>query len=280
MLLRFAQAPDRASSAPPRRHDAVTDSWRAVPELMKTRAGALPPQWADIFEPLRSATADEQMVIGQIGQSLDGRVATATGHSHYINGPAGLAHLHRLRAVVDVVVIGVGTAIADDPQLTVRRVAGPNPARVVIDPHGRLSASARLFATDGVQRLAVTAAPARPALPNGAEVVALPADNGHIAPAAILNALAERGLHRVLVEGGAETVSQFLLAGCLDRLHVVVAPVILGSGRASFILPAIDRVDHALRPPMRAHRLDDGEVLFDCDLTAQRVAAGRAKKST
>ena len=67
------------------------------------------------------------MVVGQIGQSLDGRVATATGHSHYINGPAGLAHLHRLRALVDAVVVGVGTALADDPQLTVRRVAGPQP---------------------------------------------------------------------------------------------------------------------------------------------------------
>ena len=65
------------------------------------------------------------MVVGQIGQSLDGRIATATGHSQYINGAAGLAHLHRLRALVDAVVVGVGTAIADDPQLTVRRVAGP-----------------------------------------------------------------------------------------------------------------------------------------------------------
>ena len=72
------------------------------------------------------------------------------GHSHYINGPAGLAHLHRLRALVDAVVIGVGTAIADDPQLTVRRVAGPSPARVVIDPNGRLPPTARVLAADGV----------------------------------------------------------------------------------------------------------------------------------
>ena len=74
------------------------------------------------------------IAVGQIGQSLDGRIATPTGHSHYINGPAGLDHLHRLRALVDAVLVGVGTAIADDPQLTVRRVAGPNPARVVLDP--------------------------------------------------------------------------------------------------------------------------------------------------
>ena len=96
------------------------------------------------------------LIVGQLGQSLDGRVATESGHSKYINGPAGLVHLHRLRALVDVVVVGVGTAIADDPQLTVRRVSGPQPARVVIDPKGRLCADARMFADNGVRRLLIT----------------------------------------------------------------------------------------------------------------------------
>ena len=93
---------------------------------------------------------DDLVVVGQFGQSIDARIATASGHSHYINGADGLAHLHRLRALVDAVVVGVGTALADDPQLTVRRVAGPNPARVVIDPNGRLPPTARLLADDGV----------------------------------------------------------------------------------------------------------------------------------
>jgi len=72
--------------------------------------------WSEIFGPLRRGVVDGLMVVGQIGQSLDGRIATESGHSKYINGPAGLTHLHRLRALVDAVVIGVGTAIADDPQ--------------------------------------------------------------------------------------------------------------------------------------------------------------------
>src|SRR6202008_3308433 len=87
---------------------------------------------------------------------MDARIATASGHSHYINGAAGLAHLHRLRALVDAVVVGVGTALADDPQLTVRRVAAPCRAGGVIAPSGRLPASARLLADDGVRRLVVT----------------------------------------------------------------------------------------------------------------------------
>ena len=87
---------------------------------------------------------DDLVIVGQVGQSLDGRVATATGHSKYINCPAGIEHLHRLRALVDIVVVGVGTALADDPQLTVRQVAGPQPARAVIDPRGRLGAQRKV----------------------------------------------------------------------------------------------------------------------------------------
>jgi riboflavin biosynthesis pyrimidine reductase len=115
--------------------------------------------------------------------------------------------------------------------------------------------------------------------PSGVEVITLPFVDGQLAPAAILSALARCGLRRVLIEGGADTVSRFLAAGCLDRLHVVVSPIIIGSGRESVILPEIDRVDHALRPPIRVHVIDD-EVLFDCDLSGHRVRIGAAKTST
>jgi diaminohydroxyphosphoribosylaminopyrimidine deaminase/5-amino-6-(5-phosphoribosylamino)uracil reductase len=168
--------------------------------------------------------------------------------------------------------------LADDPQLTVRRVAGPNPARVVIDPNGRLSPSAKLLADDGVQRLVITGAKSPPGLPSGVEVVKLASDDGQLAPAAVLAALAERGFRRILIEGGSNTVSRFLAAGCLDRLHVMIAPMIIGAGPASVSLPPIERVDQAIRAPMRAHILGD-EVLLDCDLSAQRIGIGIAKKS-
>lgn len=216
-------------------------------------------------------------MVGQIGQSIDGRIATPSGHSHYINGPAGLDHLHRLRALVDAVLVGVGTAVADDPQLTVRRVIGPNPVRVVLDPTGRLSRNARLLTDDGTRRMVVTAE-ATAAFPGGVERIVLERADRHIEPASILAALAERGLRRILIEGGANTVSRFLSAGCLDRLHVVVAPIILGSGPAGVALPPIERADQALRVPVRSHRLGE-EILFDCDLSSQRRPVGRAKKS-
>lgn len=106
-----------------------SDPWLKFSHIFRDKVQPLPRPWGELFGPLRSGTVDDLVVVGQIGQSLDGRIATDTGHSKYINAPAGLAHLHRLRSLVDGVVIGVGTAIADDPQLTVRRVAGPQPAR-------------------------------------------------------------------------------------------------------------------------------------------------------
>jgi riboflavin-specific deaminase-like protein len=272
------KSPTKAGIHSPNKSGMVA-AWAEFAQSFRTLSQPLAAPWGEIFEPLRAGTVDEMVVVGQIGQSLDGRIATATGHSKYINGPAGLDHLHRLRSLVDAVVIGVGTALADDPQLTVRRVAGPHPARIVIDPNGRLPPSAKVFTKDGIRRLLVTAEGATYSLASEVEVVALPAAGGRIAPRAILAALAERGLRRILIEGGADTVSGFLTAGCLDRLHVVVAPIILGAGRASFILPPIERADQALRMPIHAHQLDD-EVLFDCDLSTQRVPVGRAKIST
>ena len=91
--------------------------------------------------------------------------------SRYINGAAGLAHLHRLRALVDAVLIGVGTATMDDPQLTVRRVSGPSPARVIVDPNGRLPTTARVLAADGIPRLVMTRAGVPSKLPHRVESV-------------------------------------------------------------------------------------------------------------
>ena len=257
--------------------DSSTDSWHDVPQMFRALQ-PLPAPWEERFGPLRAGAADNLVVVGQFGQSLDGRVATESGHSHFINGPAGLAHLHRLRALVDAVVVGVGTARADDPQLTVRHVAGPNPARVVIDPRGRIAAGARLFACDGARRLVVTVPGATLDLPADIERIDLPAHDGTIAPSAILAALAACGFRRILIEGGSHTVSRFIATGCLDRLHIVVAPIILGAGRGGVALPPVASCADALRPPMRLHRLD-GEVLFDCDLAARRISVGRANRS-
>lgn len=233
--------------------------------------GAEEPATAALFAPFLSAPPERPFVVAQLGQSLDGRIATISGESRFINGAAALDHLHRLRAHVDAVLVGAGTVVADDPQLTVRRVHGRNPARVVIDPSGRLEPGGRWLARDGAPRLVMTAAGRCVA---EAEMIRLPLADGHIAPAAIVEALFERGFRRLLIEGGARTISAFIDAGCVDRLHVLVAPMIIGSGKAGLDLVPVQRLERALRPPTRVFVLADGDVLFDCDLRACTQSEG------
>jgi riboflavin-specific deaminase-like protein len=213
-----------------------------------------------------SARAGRPFVVAQLGQSLDGRIATVSGESRWINGEAALTHLHGLRAAVDAVVVGVGTVVADDPQLNLRRVAGRNPARVVIDPNGRVPPAARMFAADGSRRILLRAVPGP--VPEGAEEIVLPASDGRLSPAGIAEALYGLGFERVLVEGGATTVSRFIDAGEVDRLHILAGRVIIGAGPSGLTLEPRPRLADALRPKVDAHVLADGDVLFDCDLRA------------
>lgn len=204
-------------------------------------------------------------VVGQIGQTLDGRVATETGKSLYINGRCALEHLHRLRAGVDAVLVGVGTIIADDPRLTVRLSDGASPVRVVVDPEARIPSDARCLTDNAAPTLLIhregVAAPCKNRL-------MLPvAPDGTLSPDSVLAHLAQRGLRRVLVEGGPTTLSHFLRAGVIDDLHVMVAPKIFGSGREGIVLPPIDQLDEALTPVTQTLMFEDGDVLFRCDLT-------------
>lgn len=206
-------------------------------------------------------------VVAQLGQSLDGRIATLSGESRYINGAAALEHLHGLRARVDAVLVGVGTVVADDPLLTVRLVAGKSPARVILDPRGRMPRNARCLKDRAAPTILVQCCGAE--APDGVEVIRLPSIDGYLAPAMILAALAERGVARLLIEGGARTVSGFIDAGVVDRLHVLVAPMILGSGKAGLELAPIAALGSALKPRTEVRVLADGNVLFDCDLTCR-----------
>lgn len=202
-------------------------------------------------------------VVAQLGQSLDGYIATHNGDSQYVTGACDRTHLHRVRALCDAVIVGAETVIADDPQLTVRHVAGRHPLRVVLDPRGRVPAERKLFHDGAAPTLLLTrkSTPLR-TLAHGEH---MQLDEADFAPQALLQRLHARGVRRVLVEGGGVTVSRFLAAGALDRLLVTVAPLILGEGRRGLQLPPVQRLSEALRPQVR--RFDFGEdVLFDIKL--------------
>ena len=218
-----------------------------------------------VYAPLIARMAARPLTVAQVGQSLDGRIATEGGHSHYINGDGGLDHLHRLRALADAVVVGATTVILDDPRLTTRRVTGANPVRVIVDPNGRVPPGRHAFDAAAPTLLLRASHLATPSSDraNGPIVVPIEAEEGLLPPHRILHALHARGLYTVLIEGGGTTISTFLRAGAVDRLHVVVAPLLIGPGRGAFQWPAIASLEQALRVSMTAHPLGY-DVLFDC----------------
>jgi len=235
-----------------------------------------------LYHPVAAAGGASPFVIGQLGQSLDGRIATATGQSRYINGPEAIRHLHRLRALVDAVIVGIDTVVADDPRLTVRHAPGgesngSGPARVVIDPNFRLPPDARILADDGVPVFAVQSR--HGARPASVTPIVIAAVDGKIPPAAIIRAVAALGYRRILVEGGSRTLSMFLAAGALDRLHLCIAPMVIGSGPIGITLPPIDLLDAAVRPRTVVHHLG-GDVLFDCALDSVPADPGTMLVST
>jgi diaminohydroxyphosphoribosylaminopyrimidine deaminase / 5-amino-6-(5-phosphoribosylamino)uracil reductase len=272
---RFQVHANRAKSRPDRAPVGLEQQERVMPSRPKVPTPARELSQAapgdDPYSPILNADPSRPFVVAQLGQSLDGRIATPTGESRWINKDAALDHVHRLRSAVDAVVVGIGTVMADDPILNVRRVSGPNPARVVIDPSGRMPLDKRCMSeADGARRLIVTDTD-RAAAP-GVEMVVVPRIGDRLQPAAIVAALYDRGLRRLLIEGGAWTVSSFIDAGVIDRLHVLVAPVILGSGKTGLALAPIERLAQARRPLSRVHVLADGDVLFDCDLRQPQPA--------
>ena len=150
-------------------------------------------------------------VVWKVAATIDGRVAAADGSSRWITGPEARAEVHRLRAGCDAVVVGSGTALTDDPQLTVRddegRAADRQPLRVVVDRSGRLPATARV-------------------LDDAAPTVVSGAGN----PATLLAELFDRDVRRVLLEGGPTLAAAFLRAGLVDEALVHLAPKLLGAG--------------------------------------------------
>lgn len=245
----------------------VDAQWRAI--LASRRGAPLGSIGAGeieaLYGPLCAIAPGQPFAVGHLAQSLDGRIAAVGGASRWISGDEDLCHTHRMRALADAVIVGADTLRNDDPLLTVRRCAGTHPVRVVIDPDRKLAAHHQVF-TDRSTKTIVIAAADRPSdggSIDGVEIVSLPRDGRVIAPAAIQEMLAARGLYWLFIEGGGITISNFLRAGCLDRLQITVAPLILGSGRPSLTLPAIAEPSLGLRPQIR--RLSLGaDTLFEC----------------
>jgi diaminohydroxyphosphoribosylaminopyrimidine deaminase / 5-amino-6-(5-phosphoribosylamino)uracil reductase len=227
----------------------------------------------ELYLPICSATAARPITVGHLGQSLDGFIATSSGESSSVTGPENILHLHRLRALCDAVIVGAGTVEADNPRLTTRLVAGSNPLRVIIDPACRLPAEHAVFSDHEAPTVRATiagSAAARAARARGEDVLEVRAVSNALDLGDLLQQLRARGHSRIFVEGGGVTVSSFLEAGLLDRLHIAVAPLLIGQGRPAVRMSPRVHLRDCLRPHHRVYRAGL-DILFDCDL---RAAAG------
>jgi GTP cyclohydrolase II len=283
---RLGHLPVAAAEDPSAPDPSSPDPWDAL--VAAAHGGApLPPggegpgtaggDLLDRYAPLAAGGAP--LVVAQVAQSLDGFTAARSGDARYVSGEDDREHLHRLRALVDVVVVGVRTVAADDPLLTVRACPGPHPVRAVLDPMGRAPLGVTLFGDPTAPVLwlvgAARAAAAAAGVADRPHVEVVPltgCTTGEDVVGAVLAALAARGLHRVLVEGGATTVSRFLAAGALDRLWVTTAPVLVGDGVPGLRFEGTDLMADALRAPSRRFVLGE-DVAVELDLAAVRAPA-------
>jgi diaminohydroxyphosphoribosylaminopyrimidine deaminase/5-amino-6-(5-phosphoribosylamino)uracil reductase len=196
----------------------------------------------------------------KLATSLDGRIATAAGESRWITGEPARQAVHGLRAQHDAVLVGVETALADDPELTVRLAGyqGPQPARVVLDSRQRISPASKLVATARqIPTYVVSVIPPAPALiAAGVRVLCVPAV-GEDRPElqAVLRALAAEGLARLLVEGGGQVAASFLRCGLVDALEWFRAPIVIGGegrpGVGALALSALVDAPHFRRVETR-----------------------------
>lgn len=162
----------------------------------------------------------------KVATSLDGRIATGSGESKWITGEAARLEGHRLRAAHDAILVGVGTVLADDPELTARLPGRPvdQPLRVVLDSALRTPATAKVASG---ATLILTAS--EPAPVGSARVERVVAEDGRPAPKAALAAIAKAGAQSVLIEGGGQVAAAFLRAGLVDRIEWFRAPILLGA---------------------------------------------------
>jgi GTP cyclohydrolase II len=219
-----------------------------------------------------AAPAERPFVVLKFAQTLDGRIATATGDARWISGEAERRASHALRAACDAVLVGVGTVLQDDPQLTVRMVPGASPLRVVLDSTLRVPDRAKILGTDAATTILTTerSDPARrgslATRRIGVNVLPAGAHGVDIGPA--LGALRSAGVETLLVEGGARVITSLLSAGVVDRLIVAVAPTIIGQGTEAVGPLGVTSIADGIRLVNRSMHVLGDDVVLAGDISA------------
>ena len=200
--------------------------------------------------------------IGQIGQSLDGKIALNNGNSHYINEKESIIYLHCLRSISDGVLVGVNTIIKDDPFLTTRKIMGANPIRLIIDPSLKLTNKYNIF-KDNNKNIIFTNSSKRKKL-NNTTILKFPKKNFTLS---ISKYLRTTSLKTILIEGGPTTLSHFIEHKLINYMQFIISPTIIGSGIDSLTLKPITNLKNAIRVKNTINKLGK-EIIVTLDFNS------------
>lgn len=177
-----------------------------------------------------------------IAQTIDGKIATASGKSKWIGNQENLVHAHRIRALVDAILVGANTFKLDKPRLDVRHVKGDNPIKIII-ANSKLDLDCLsigetiLFSNNEIEYQS---------LPENTESICIEQDGNTIITTDVLKVLKQKGIHSLLIEGGSQTIRKFIEDKSIDRIEFHIAPIIFGSGKSGIELSEIDNLDESI----------------------------------
>ena len=205
---------------------------------------------------------NKKLVIAQIGQSIDGRIALNNGNSHYINDPKSIIYLHCLRSISDAIIVGSNTIKKDDPLLTTRKVKGTNPKRIIIDGSLSLNNKYKVF-NDGNENIIFTKSNKNIRL-NNSTIIRLKEKNF---TKNLITQIKKLKYKNILVEGGSKTISELINNKYIDILQFMIAPILIGSGINSLNLKEISNLNKAIRPKHNFNELEN-EIIVNLFLNS------------
>ena len=205
---------------------------------------------------------NKKLVIAQIGQSIDGRIALNNGNSHYINNPKSIIYLHCLRSISDAIIVGSNTIKKDDPLLTTRKIKGTNPKRIIIDGSLSLNNKYKIF-NDGNENIIFTKSNKNIRL-NNSTIIRLKEKNF---TKNLITQIKKLKYKNILVEGGSKTISELINNKYIDILQFMIAPILIGSGINSLNLKEISNLSKAIRPKHNFNELEN-EIIVNLFLNS------------
>ena len=205
---------------------------------------------------------NKKLVIAQIGQSIDGRIALNNGNSHYINNPKSIIYLHCLRSISDAIIVGSNTIKKDDPLLTTRKIKGTNPKRIIIDGSLSLNNKYKIF-NDGNENIIFTKSNKNIRL-NNSTIIRLKEKNF---TKNLIMQIKKLKYNNILVEGGSKTISELINNKYIDILQFMIAPILIGSGINSLNLKEISNLNKAMRPKHNFNELEN-EIIVNLFLNS------------